>query len=52
MNVWHDDALLVIMPNALFFSAFFKKVMAESDNFVVYSKIACKRLGDVVILWK
>ena len=34
------------------FSAFFKKVMAESDNFVVYFKIACKRLGDVVILWK
>ena len=34
------------------FCAFFKKIVAKTDLFVVYSKIACKRLGDVVILWK
>ena len=34
------------------FCVFFKKIVAKADYFVVYSKIACKRLGDVVILWK
>lgn len=34
------------------FFAVFKKMIAKKGKFMVYSKIACKRLGDVVILWK